>query len=639
MTDMNLDEYYKDPLFESFTYVSIGMDRLRDCDPASYVQIEKKQAALTHETEEMIEAIRRISDNIWLPRIEADRYIEQFLQKFPLGVRSSIVWDDSNFIFLYIFTKMLKPKVIIETGCNIGFSSTFIALAVKENNNGCRFYTMDLADRLGLGWEDISFIKLKKQQVNFERLKTLPPPQALFMVPSDLREYIIFFKGSSKDILPDILRKNSEVDIFFHDSEHSYRNIIWESMTVLPYIRAGGYLLIHDVALNSAFKKLFHNAGIILGDNLGIFKKIDMQGIAIKELSSPADNSRLNDEEFGKKKIKLDSFPKTVIIQTKTYCNLNCITCPLDKKEEISCIDSDDFLLKFAQMLDNKITPCLSQAEMIILKLCDNFIQLPNWRFIIRKLQESFPEADRLFYIHGEYLTTAMSDLLLCPWGLYSYNTKNIIQVVLPASNSHIYKVLTGSDDYQKVFDQVGYLVNKSLDRDRTKVHFVFPVNTLNIEDLPTFVRLSKELSADKVVCFYNNIYRPSQQYLSCFFAKSLTNRIFNEVKEIAEQLNLKIELPPRFGSGDDGHFSSGICREPWSTIKFDCRGNVLPCDILQECRENFIDKDFCEVWNSSYFQNLRKRFIRGNNLCLRYCIKANPSSVNNFSAHVISKF
>jgi predicted O-methyltransferase YrrM len=272
MIAINLDEYYKDPLIESFIYVSMGMDNLKDYDLESYNRIKEKQAALVHETKDIIRDIRHACDILGLPRLEVDGYIEQFLQKFPLGLSQSVAWDDRNFVFLYIIVKFLKPKVIIETGCNMGFSSTFIALAVKENNNGCMFYTMDIGGVFE-PWEDFTFVKSRKQKINFEKLKNMPPPQVLSLVPQDLREHIVLLNGSSKDILPGLLKENKEVDIFFHDSEHSYRNIIWESLSAIPYIKKGGYLLVHDVVLNSAFKDMFHDAAIVLGDKLGIFKK------------------------------------------------------------------------------------------------------------------------------------------------------------------------------------------------------------------------------------------------------------------------------------------------------------------------------------------------------------------------------
>ena len=41
--DMVLDEYYKDPIIESFTYVGMGMDNLKDYDPKTFLEIKEKQ--------------------------------------------------------------------------------------------------------------------------------------------------------------------------------------------------------------------------------------------------------------------------------------------------------------------------------------------------------------------------------------------------------------------------------------------------------------------------------------------------------------------------------------------------------------------------------------------------------------------
>ncbi len=362
-----------------------------------------------------------------------------------------------------------------------------------------------------------------------------------------------------------------------------------------------------------------------------------MDRLVIQDLPSPVENSQLNDQEFQDRKIKLGSIPKTVIIQPKARCNLDCIACSIDTENNISQVESESLLHAFDQLLENKMVYCIPRTAMIVLKLCAKFVQLPDGRFIIRKLQESFPEMDRLFYIHGEYLTPELSDMFTNCWGISFCNSKNIIEVVLPASNSRIYKTLTQSDNFQKVSDQVKYLAHIRSDKIHIKIHFVFPATTLNIENLPDFVRFAAGLGVDKVICYYNYIYIPAQKYLSCFFKQDLTNEIFDAAEDLAGKLNIKLDLPPRFGLAN--YSKPGICREPFSQIMFDSEGHALPCDASEDCNEILSEgKSFMDIWNGPYYQKLRKSLIDGTCSCFKHCLRANPSCVNDFKSHVIHR-
>jgi len=45
----------------------------------------------------------------------------------------------------------------------------------------------------------------------------------------------------------------SSIDMFLHDSSHSYRHMLWEFHQFWPRLRDGGLLVSHDVQMNAAF--------------------------------------------------------------------------------------------------------------------------------------------------------------------------------------------------------------------------------------------------------------------------------------------------------------------------------------------------------------------------------------------------
>ena len=45
----------------------------------------------------------------------------------------------------------------------------------------------------------------------------------------------------------------ASIDMFLHDSSHSYRHMLWEFRQFWPRLRDGGLLVSHDVQMNAAF--------------------------------------------------------------------------------------------------------------------------------------------------------------------------------------------------------------------------------------------------------------------------------------------------------------------------------------------------------------------------------------------------
>ncbi|MCK4240369.1 MAG: class I SAM-dependent methyltransferase [Candidatus Atribacteria bacterium] len=131
---------------------------------------------------------------------------------------------------LYIMTRILKPEIVIETGVFEGHSSLSILLALEGNSKG-HLYSIDLPSP-----------------------KLPPGKEPGWFIPEHLRKKWYLRLGMSSDLLPALLKKVKEVDIFLHDSEHSYENMYWEYKTAWKYLRKGGLLLSHDISQNAAFR-------------------------------------------------------------------------------------------------------------------------------------------------------------------------------------------------------------------------------------------------------------------------------------------------------------------------------------------------------------------------------------------------
>ncbi len=633
--NVTLEEYYKNPVMESWTYVAMGMDNLKRYDLLAYEKIMATYNQLLPQINECFEYIKQGCQKLDLPYLQAQEYAEQFLQKFPLALRMRVGWDDPAFIFLYLLTRIIKPRVIIETGANIGFSSSFIALAIKENNNGCRFYTIEPCSEYT--WESLSFVEnngSRQQKINCSKFGITYPP--LGAVPKDLRQYIHLRSGISKDVLPRLLEENENVDIFFHDSDHSYKNMVWECMHALPQVRADGYILVHDIFQNSAFRQMFGNqGGVAIAENLGVYKKAS-EGIAINaEWAASTENAILNNIEYESKKIQLSSSPRVIVIQLDSLCKLRCAFCSEIKQEKNSSFDD------FYWNIEGRISQYLSQADKIVFKMCGGFFdslelkKMIHWR--ANCLEISFPEVEKVYYTNGMDLTPAVIDFIVNPRGCCSgYRVKNTLNIALYSSNSRLHKLLTGSDDFPEILRGVESVIKAKKEVSHLKVCLVFIATTLNIEDLPLFTKLASDVGADQVICSYNRISKQAHKYLSCFFKQEKTNEMLFQAEDAAKRLKIGITLPPKFNQ--KGYFTLTPCRKAWEQMTIDSNGNILTCDAGERCSENLTESNFMNSWNGAYYQKLRRDMLGNNSGCFAYCMEANPGAVNDFRSHVIHR-
>lgn len=137
---------------------------------------------------------------------------------------------------IYATVRLVKPKIMIETGVSSGSTTSIILKAMEKNEIG-KLFSIDLHPSSKESEEWIPDSK-----------------ESGWIIPDELRSRWELHYGKTKDILKPLLDKFEEIDIFFHDSDHSYENMMYEFETSYPKLRNGGVILSDNASnLNSAF--------------------------------------------------------------------------------------------------------------------------------------------------------------------------------------------------------------------------------------------------------------------------------------------------------------------------------------------------------------------------------------------------
>jgi len=147
-------------------------------------------------------------------------------------------------VLLYLITRVLRPRVVVETGVANGASTFFFLRALEENGDGGRLTSVDVAKDVG----------------------SLLTPEERSAAAWDLQ---ILGGRTFEDVIAGV----GSIDLFFHDSDHSYANQSLELRVAWPRMSNGGLIGSDDVEMNFAYLDVAAEFG---AHPLGLFDRRKM---------------------------------------------------------------------------------------------------------------------------------------------------------------------------------------------------------------------------------------------------------------------------------------------------------------------------------------------------------------------------
>jgi hypothetical protein len=147
---------------------------------------------------------------------------------------------------LYALIRSRRPEKIVETGVCNGFSSAVILSALARNGIG-HLHSIDLPEMAGAAGSNQEFWEGKGGAVIPE------DEQSGWLVPPHLRDRWTVRLGKSSEMLPPILDELGTIDLFIHDSEHSYENQLFEFQSGFAHLSGRGVLFASDINWSNAF--------------------------------------------------------------------------------------------------------------------------------------------------------------------------------------------------------------------------------------------------------------------------------------------------------------------------------------------------------------------------------------------------
>ncbi|MDC1359618.1 class I SAM-dependent methyltransferase [Gammaproteobacteria bacterium] len=139
---------------------------------------------------------------------------------------------------IYIMCRASKPDQVIETGVWHGVSSFFLLSALAKNNRG------------------------ELSSVDLEPLDARVRIDVGGAVPQSLHENWHLHMGPTKTVLPKVMSRVGEVDLFIHDSSHWYHDMVQDFAAVWPHMKSGAPLIADDIEFNDSLFDFANEMGI-----------------------------------------------------------------------------------------------------------------------------------------------------------------------------------------------------------------------------------------------------------------------------------------------------------------------------------------------------------------------------------------
>ena len=181
--------------------------------------------------------------------MERKAYIETYLAELGQRYQSNFVAGWVNLVdaqFLYWAVRRMKPKTIVQTGVSNGLSSAFMMLALARNGPEGRLHVIDIPhvfDPSDPAWT---------RQGTLHGVVIPQGKSSGWIVPDIYRDRFAVEVGDAKLLLPPLVDRLDSIDMFFHDSDHTYAQMTFEFEQAMRKLAPASVIIADDISWNAS---------------------------------------------------------------------------------------------------------------------------------------------------------------------------------------------------------------------------------------------------------------------------------------------------------------------------------------------------------------------------------------------------
>jgi predicted O-methyltransferase YrrM len=234
--------------------------------PGTILNAEKPSQSAAYDELKKLANGNEVPDDVWAPVLKeayaeakSDPYADLVAQRreateqYMTGLRRqyhsqyNAGWVNLDAaLFLYWLVRKHKPKTIVQCGVCNGLSSAFMVLGLAANGAEGKLYGIDIPpvfDPKEPSWTGSG-------QVYGH---TIPEGKTSgWIVPEAYRTRFEVREGDSKILLPKLVDILPTIDLFYHDSDHTYNHMMFEFREAKRKIADGGLVVADDISWNAS---------------------------------------------------------------------------------------------------------------------------------------------------------------------------------------------------------------------------------------------------------------------------------------------------------------------------------------------------------------------------------------------------
>lgn len=303
-------------------------------------------------------------------------------------------------------------------------------------------------------------------------------------------------------------------------------------------------------------------------------------------------NTHLNLQELEHTKKSLESYPRRIVLELTSACNLRCIMCGR------SAADFKDTFFKLSHL--EKIKDTLEHAEEVTLFGWGEPTVHPKFIEILKYLN-NYPV--RKYFVTNGMTLDKIKD------ALFEYKV-DIVAISIDGANAETNNKIRRGSDFDKIIKSIKSIVEEKKKRNLKYpyMNFVFTAMDMNFREIPDMVELTKNTGIEELKVVYFTAFSDKLIDQSLWNRQKEVKEIFSKAINKAQELDIKIKLPHIQGEDIAKDKFHKDCFVAWRDFFLGSDGYVRSC--LSTSKKLFhIDdyESFFEMWNSEVMKKFRE--------------------------------
>lgn len=304
-------------------------------------------------------------------------------------------------------------------------------------------------------------------------------------------------------------------------------------------------------------------------------------------------NSEQNEKEALAGHAALKSYPRRLVLEMTSACNINCKMCGRNAADFKATIFNEDWLKKFEAITDyvEEVT-LLGWGEPTLHPQFSDFLAWGEEKGL-----------RKFFCTNGTRLDVLKDDI-------FKYNV-DLLTMSLDGATAEMNNSIRVGADFDKITDNLKAIVDEKKKRGLTLPYMsiVMTLMESNYRQFPDYVRLAHELGLEECKGVYLTVFEEKMRDESMYDKRAELEQIFSEAVNIGEELGVNVKLPYLQGEDIAREQAHKNCYVGWRDFFLGSDGYVRSC--MSTSKKLFhIDKyeTFDEMWNSVEMQKFRKK-------------------------------